>query len=133
MIEPEKPLMKKDQLKLDEEIALKLQAEIDEEERLTMEKDEANVALTEEWDDIQAKAKVDVDCYSKRERDELEQEVTKKQKVDDVQETAKVDDDQETAKIKELLEIVPDEEQVAIDAIPLATKPPTIVDWKIHK
>ncbi|GJV56257.1 hypothetical protein Tco_1457262 [Tanacetum coccineum] len=30
-------------------------------------------------------------------------------------------------------EIIPDEEEVAIDAIPLATKPPTIVDWKIHK
>ncbi|GJY27590.1 hypothetical protein Tco_0403357 [Tanacetum coccineum] len=59
---------------------------------------------------------------------ELEQEVTKKKKVDDVQETAKVDDDQEAAKIKELIEIVPDEEEVAIDAIPLATKPPTIVD-----
>ncbi|GJT49292.1 hypothetical protein Tco_0975449 [Tanacetum coccineum] len=25
------------------------------------------------------------------------------------------------------------EEKVAIDAVPLATKPPTIVDWKIHK
>ncbi|GKA66515.1 hypothetical protein Tco_0766323 [Tanacetum coccineum] len=25
------------------------------------------------------------------------------------------------------------EEEVAIDAVPLATKPPTIVDWKIHK
>ncbi|GKC65690.1 putative ribonuclease H-like domain-containing protein, partial [Tanacetum coccineum] len=78
----------------------------------------------------------------KRSRDELEQEVTKKQKVDDVQETAKVDDVQETAevdddqeatKIKELMEIVHDEDEVAINAIPLATKPPTIVDWKIHK
>ncbi|GKD76800.1 hypothetical protein Tco_1339421, partial [Tanacetum coccineum] len=28
---------------------------------------------------------------------------------------------------------IPDEEEVSIDAIPLATKPPTIVDWKIHK
>ncbi|GJY36021.1 hypothetical protein Tco_0421399 [Tanacetum coccineum] len=46
---------------------------------------------------------------------------------------AKVDDDQEAAKIKELMEIVPDKEEVAIDAIPLATKPPTIVNWKIHK
>ncbi|GJV81077.1 hypothetical protein Tco_1516947 [Tanacetum coccineum] len=55
----------------------------------------------------------------------------KRQKVDDVQETAEVDNDQETTKIKELIEIVPDEE-VAIDAVPLATKPPTIVDWKIH-
>ncbi|GKB60381.1 hypothetical protein Tco_0916567 [Tanacetum coccineum] len=41
---------------------------------------------------------------------------------------AKVDDDQKAAKIKELMEIVPDEEEVAIDAIPLVTKPPTIVD-----
>ncbi|GKA64997.1 hypothetical protein Tco_0764704 [Tanacetum coccineum] len=39
---------------------------------------------------------------------------------------AKMDDDQEAAKIKEPMEIVPDEEEVAIDAIPLATKPPTI-------
>ncbi|GKC71435.1 hypothetical protein Tco_1117318 [Tanacetum coccineum] len=29
--------------------------------------------------------------------------------------------------------IIPDEEEVAIDAIPLATKPPVIVDYKIHK
>ncbi|GJZ22003.1 hypothetical protein Tco_0559042 [Tanacetum coccineum] len=46
---------------------------------------------------------------------------------------AEVDDDQKATKIKELMEIVPDEEEVAIDAIPLATKPPTIIDWKIHK
>ncbi|GJS77964.1 hypothetical protein Tco_0727845 [Tanacetum coccineum] len=74
-----------------------------------------------------------VEGSSKRAGDELEQEVTKKQKVDDVQETAEVDDDQEAAKIKELMKIIPDEEEVAIDAIPLATKPLTIVDWKIHK
>ncbi|GKE90955.1 hypothetical protein Tco_1572050 [Tanacetum coccineum] len=48
MIEPEKPLKKKDLIRLDEEIASKLQAEFDEEERLAREKDEANVALTEE-------------------------------------------------------------------------------------
>ncbi|GJZ37866.1 hypothetical protein Tco_0584057 [Tanacetum coccineum] len=40
---------------------------------------------------------------SKRAGTELEQEITKKQKVDDVQETAKVDDDQEAAKIKDLM------------------------------
>ncbi|GJT59421.1 hypothetical protein Tco_1002954 [Tanacetum coccineum] len=74
-----------------------------------------------------------VEGSSKKAGDELEQEVTKKQKVDDGQETAEVDDDQETSKIKELIEIVPDEEEVAIDAIPLTTKPPTIVDWKIYK
>ncbi|GKD47034.1 hypothetical protein Tco_1271679, partial [Tanacetum coccineum] len=195
--EPVKP-KKKDLIMLDEEIALKLQAEFDEEERLAREKDEANVALTEEWDDIQAKVDADyhlaqrlqaqeqeeltdeekarlfvqfleqrrkhfaskraeekrnkpptqaqqrkiictylknmegkkpkylknksfdsIQKISKRAGDELEQEVTKKQKVDD---------DQETTKIKELMKIIYDEEEVAIDAIPLATKPPSIID-----
>ncbi|GKE05909.1 hypothetical protein Tco_1397927, partial [Tanacetum coccineum] len=46
---------------------------------------------------------------------------------------AKVDNDQEIAKIKELMKIVSDEEEVAIDAIPLATKSLSIVGWKIHK
>ncbi|GJW03752.1 ribonuclease H-like domain-containing protein [Tanacetum coccineum] len=73
-----------------------------------------------------------VEGSSKRAGTEIEQEVTKKKKVDNVQETAKVDNDQEAAKIKELMEIVPDEEEVAIDAISLAIKSPSIVDWKIH-
>ncbi|GJV92881.1 retrovirus-related pol polyprotein from transposon TNT 1-94 [Tanacetum coccineum] len=73
-----------------------------------------------------------VEGSSKRAGTKLEQEVTKKQKVDDFQKIAKVDNDQEAAKIKELMKIVSDEEEVAIDAIPLAVKPPTIVDWKIH-
>ncbi|GJU59369.1 hypothetical protein Tco_1237135, partial [Tanacetum coccineum] len=46
---------------------------------------------------------------------------------------AKVDNDQEATKIKELMEIVLDKKEVAVDAIPLAVKPPSIVDWKIHK
>ncbi|GJR76364.1 hypothetical protein Tco_0088729 [Tanacetum coccineum] len=57
--EPVKPLKKKVQIMLDEKATLKLQAEFDEEERLAREKDEANIALTEEWDDIQAKIKAD--------------------------------------------------------------------------
>ncbi|GJR22566.1 hypothetical protein Tco_0971093 [Tanacetum coccineum] len=48
MIEHEKPLKKKDLIRLDEEIASKLEAKFDKEERLAREKDEANVALTEE-------------------------------------------------------------------------------------
>ncbi|GJW53921.1 probable RNA-dependent RNA polymerase 3 isoform X1 [Tanacetum coccineum] len=67
-----------------------------------------------------------VEGSSKRAGTELEQEVTKKQKMDDVQETAEVDNDQEAAKIKELMEIVPDKVEVAIDAILLAVKPPSI-------
>ncbi|GJS99304.1 hypothetical protein Tco_0820474 [Tanacetum coccineum] len=66
---------------------------------------------------------------TKRAGTKLEQEVAKKQKIDD----AKVDDDQEEARMNEFMNIVPDEEEVAIDAIPLATKPPCIVGWKIIK
>ncbi|GJT73940.1 hypothetical protein Tco_1033226 [Tanacetum coccineum] len=62
--------------------------------------------------------------FKREDRDEIEQENAKKQKVDD---------DQEAAKMKELMKIVPDKEEVAVDAIPLATKPPSIVDWKIVK
>nr|GFC16584.1 hypothetical protein [Tanacetum cinerariifolium] len=56
--------------------------------------------------------------------EELLQESTKKQKVDD---------DKEKAKLKQLMKTIPDEEEVAIDVIPLAVKFPRIVDWKIHK
>ncbi|GJV66485.1 hypothetical protein Tco_1481994 [Tanacetum coccineum] len=61
---------------------------------------------------------------SKRPGEELEQQSTKKQKVDD---------NKETTKLKQCLEIIPDEEDVTINAIPLAVKSPRIVDWKIHK
>ncbi|GJR65953.1 hypothetical protein Tco_0012018 [Tanacetum coccineum] len=57
--EPVKKLLKKDQLKLDEEVAQRLQAEFDEQERIEREKAEANIALKETWDDIQAKIKAD--------------------------------------------------------------------------
>nr|GEZ10280.1 hypothetical protein [Tanacetum cinerariifolium] len=45
----------------------------------------------------------------------------------------KVEDDKETTKLKQFMEIIPNKEEVAIDAIPLAVKSPRIVDWKIHK
>ncbi|GJW57472.1 hypothetical protein Tco_0104203 [Tanacetum coccineum] len=228
-IELVKLMKKKDQISFDEETALKLQAKFDEEERLAREKakkeQEANIALIETWDDIQAKIDADhqlaerlqaqeqeelsveekatlfqqllekrrkhfaakraeekrnkpptkaqqrkimctylknmegyklndlklkdfdsiqemfdrafkrvntfedfrtelVEGKEKRAGTELAQEITKKQKVED---------DKETTEIKKLMEIIPDEEEVAIDAIPLAVKSPSIVDWKIHK
>nr|GFC55813.1 hypothetical protein [Tanacetum cinerariifolium] len=56
MIEPEKPLKKKDQIALDEEVARKLdakmRAEMKDEERIGREKDKANRAVIEEWDDV---------------------------------------------------------------------------------
>ncbi|GKC21478.1 hypothetical protein Tco_1023628 [Tanacetum coccineum] len=229
LIELVKPMKKKDQIRLDEETALNLQAEFNEEERLVREKaekeEEANIALIETWDDIQAKIDADhqlaermqaqeqeelsieekatlfqqllekrrkhfaakraeekrnkpptkaqqrkimctylknmegyklkdlklkefdsiqemfdrafkrvntfedfrtelVEGKEKRAGTELIQEITKKQKVED---------DKETAELKQRMEIIPDEEEVAIDAIPLAVKSPSIVGWKIHK
>ncbi|GJR96792.1 hypothetical protein Tco_0268966 [Tanacetum coccineum] len=38
-----------------------------------------------------------------------------------------MDHDQEAAKIKELMEMVPEKEEVAINVIPLAVKPPSIM------
>ncbi|GJX44704.1 hypothetical protein Tco_0261380 [Tanacetum coccineum] len=64
------PVKKKDQILLDEETALNLQAEFDEEERLAREKaekeQEANIALVETWDDIQAKIDVDHQLADRR-------------------------------------------------------------------
>ncbi|GKB29586.1 hypothetical protein Tco_0868987 [Tanacetum coccineum] len=60
----------------------------------------------------------------KRAGAELVQESLKKQKVDD---------DKEISELKQCLEIIPDEEEVTINVIPLAVKSPRIVDWKIHK
>ncbi|GJU91680.1 hypothetical protein Tco_1304103 [Tanacetum coccineum] len=146
MVEPEKPLKKKDQIRLDEETTKRLQAEFDEEERLAKEEaqkiEEANISLIKEWDNIQAKidtyyqlakrlqaeeqeelsiderAKFFQEGKEKRAGDELIQEAKKKQKVED---------NINIAELKELMQIIPDEEEVAIDVIPLAVKAPKIV------
>ncbi|GJW83251.1 hypothetical protein Tco_0156396 [Tanacetum coccineum] len=65
---------------------------------------------------------------SKRAREELESDNSKKKKLDE-NVKAEVDDE---AEMKKHMEMVSDN-KVEIDAIPLATKPPIIVDWKIIK
>nr|GFD18147.1 hypothetical protein [Tanacetum cinerariifolium] len=60
----------------------------------------------------------------KRAGDELEQERSKKQKVKD---------DKESEELKKYLEIIPDDgNDVTIDATPLSSKSPTIIDYKIY-
>ncbi|GJY20161.1 retrovirus-related pol polyprotein from transposon TNT 1-94 [Tanacetum coccineum] len=71
--EPVKTMKKKDLIRLDKEIAKRLQAEFDKEERLAREKDEANVALIEEWDDIQAKIKADHELAQRLQAEEQEE------------------------------------------------------------
>ncbi|GJT01948.1 hypothetical protein Tco_0823117 [Tanacetum coccineum] len=59
VVEQVKPMKRLEQMRLDEELAFKLQAEEEEEERLAREKaqqiEEANIA----WDDVQAKVEAD--------------------------------------------------------------------------
>ncbi|GJU29272.1 putative ribonuclease H-like domain-containing protein [Tanacetum coccineum] len=153
--EPMKTMKKKDLIRLNEETAKRLQAEFDEEERLAREKDEANVALTEEWDDIQAK--------QRRKHFAAKSAEEKRNKPPTQAQQRKIMctylKNMEGKKLKDLknnsfdyiqkmfdrtfkrvntfvdfkTDLVEDEEEVAIDVVPLATKPPTIIDWKIHK
>nr|GEW44863.1 hypothetical protein [Tanacetum cinerariifolium] len=69
--------------------------------------------------------KIAQESSSKRARDELEQEYVKKQGIENKN---------ESAELKRCLEIVPyDRDDVTIDATPLSSKSPTIVDYKIYK
>ncbi|GJW83738.1 hypothetical protein Tco_0156883 [Tanacetum coccineum] len=218
MVEPEpvKKLSKKDQLMLDEELAFKLQAEEEEEERLAREKaqqiEEANIVS---WDNVQAmidadyqiaqqmqaeeQVKLSIEEKSKlfvqllearkkhfaaiRAKENRNTPPTKAQKrntmstylknmagykhnllknksFDDIQKLfdkamkrvntfididtelvegnksikkQKVDEDNETTELQRLIKVVPNKEEVAIDSIPLETKPPSIIDYKIYK
>ncbi|GJR42321.1 hypothetical protein Tco_1310424 [Tanacetum coccineum] len=71
-----------------------------------------------------AEAEIALNRSLKRAGEEPKQKSSKKQKVDD---------DKETTELKSLMEVNPDEEEVALDAIPLAVKSLSIVAWKIHK
>ncbi|GKD85531.1 hypothetical protein Tco_1356685 [Tanacetum coccineum] len=125
----EEPVVEQVKTEADCQLAQRLQAQ--EQEELT---DEEKARLvntfvdykTELVEENSKKAEVEIaqESSSKRAEDELEQENAKKQKVDE---------DKETVELQSLMEVIPDEEEVAIDVVPLATKPPTIVDWKIHK
>ncbi|GJY34960.1 hypothetical protein Tco_0419429 [Tanacetum coccineum] len=123
--------------KISQRLQEELQAELEEEERLEKQREE-DVRIAE-WDNVQAmmdsdyklatrlqaqeqeysnKAEMAQESSSKRAGDELEQEKAKKQKIDD-----------DEAEMKKHMEIVPDDE-VEIDAIPLATKPPIIEGYE---
>ncbi|GJR40557.1 hypothetical protein Tco_1216241 [Tanacetum coccineum] len=165
LIEPVEPLKKKDLIRLDEEVALKLQIDVDhqlakrlqaqEQEELSI-KEKATLfqQLLEKRRKYFAAKRAEekrnkpptkaqqrkiiafkrvntfeyfrtelVEGKEKREGTELAQEIAKNQKVKD---------DKETTENKKLIEIIPDKEEVAIDAIPLAVKSLSIVDWKIY-
>ncbi|GJR10503.1 hypothetical protein Tco_0793155, partial [Tanacetum coccineum] len=169
--EPEVPLKKKDQIALNEIMARNLeaqiQAELIEEERLArIKEEETNIASIESWDNTQAmmeklfdnkmkrvntfipidsevmKSKEGAEESSKRTKDELESDKSKKSESSEkkaegsrkksIDEHEKAEKDNE-AEMKKHMEVVQDDEEIAINAIPLATKPPIIVEYKIVK
>nr|GEY88962.1 hypothetical protein [Tanacetum cinerariifolium] len=181
MIEPEVPIKKKDQIRIDEEYARKLEAEEQEAARLSraQQDEEANNS----WDNIQAMMDADrllAERIQAREREEffkgrsfddikklfdremrkvndfididletqkssakevqesstkriaehLESDISKKQKVDENVKPV-IDDSEE---LKKCIGIVPDDgDEVLIEATPLSSRSPTIIDYKIHK
>nr|GEX49485.1 hypothetical protein [Tanacetum cinerariifolium] len=76
MIEPEKPLKRKDRIMIDEEVArnleARMQAELEEEERLARQKEEeANIALIESWDNTQAMMDADYELAARLQEEEI--------------------------------------------------------------
>nr|GEU40494.1 copia protein [Tanacetum cinerariifolium] len=67
---------------------------------------------------------------TKRTAEHLESDISKKQKVDENVEPV-IDD---TEELKKYMEIVPDDgDEVLIEATPISSRSPTIIDYKIHK
>ncbi|GJZ79188.1 hypothetical protein Tco_0644025, partial [Tanacetum coccineum] len=157
IIEPEKPLKKKDQIKFDEEEALRLQAKLQaQEQQELIIKDNSTLSIKllekrkkhfttksaeEKRNRLPTRAQQrSIMCTYLKNMAGWKPKDFKNKSFANIQELfhkafkrQKVDDDQEAAKMKELMKIVLDEEEVAVDAIPLATKPLSIVDGKIVK
>ncbi|GKD86548.1 hypothetical protein Tco_1357702 [Tanacetum coccineum] len=169
MIEPEVPLNKKDQIRLDEELERMLDAKEKEAARLERENEQEQGELT-----IEEKSKLFMELMNERKRHfaklrakekrrkPLTKEIqkafdktmdlinnfkpmdskavkrklkaAKRNQLDDKEtdehEEAEEDDE---AEMKKHMEIVQDKEEIAIDDIPLATKPPMIIEYKIVK
>ncbi|GKF06918.1 hypothetical protein Tco_0037586, partial [Tanacetum coccineum] len=74
-----------------------------------------------------AKADTEQESSTKRAGEELKQEKAKKQRIDE-----HVEEEKESEGIKQCLEIVPEDgDDMTIDATPLSTRSPNIVDYKI--
>ncbi|GKA09521.1 putative ribonuclease H-like domain-containing protein [Tanacetum coccineum] len=122
MVEPEVPLKRKDQIALDEQIARDIQAKLDaeliEEQKLARkQEEEANIALIEKEENILLHSE-----HKKR-------ETSKKQRMEEDKESDEVDEvseDDEGELMKHL--VIKKDEDIAIDAIPIATKLPVIID-----
>ncbi|GJT96178.1 putative ribonuclease H-like domain-containing protein [Tanacetum coccineum] len=73
MVEEPLNMKKKDQVLFDEQEALRLQAQFDEEARIAREKEEANAALIAQWNDIQDKVETDYELAQRLQEEEQEE------------------------------------------------------------
>ncbi|GJY93709.1 ribonuclease H-like domain-containing protein [Tanacetum coccineum] len=119
MVEEPLKMKKKDEISFDEQEAIRLQAEFDEEERLSREKDEANLREQKRKEHTSDKSSTKEYHVT-----ELMEESSKKAKV--------MEESSKKAKAK-IAQESNDRDDVTIDATPLSTKSPTIVDYKIYK
>nr|GEV50624.1 hypothetical protein [Tanacetum cinerariifolium] len=113
MVEPERPLKRKDRIMMDAEVAKNLeaqmQAELEEEERLArLKEEETNIALIKSWDNTQAMMDANYDEKAVEGSEKAEEGSSKRAGI-------------------------PDDDHVTIEAAPLSSKSPTIVDYKIYK
>ncbi|GJS49135.1 hypothetical protein Tco_0599256 [Tanacetum coccineum] len=71
----------------------------------------------------------------KRAVKEQKQESSKRQRMEDDKKTDELEEAEEDdeAEMKKHMEVVQDDKEIAIDSLPLATKPPIIVEYKIVK
>ncbi|GJR36658.1 hypothetical protein Tco_1212342 [Tanacetum coccineum] len=126
MVEPERPLKRKEQRE-----------------------EEANIALTADWDNIKAMMDTDYKLAARlQEEDKAELTIEEKSKIqlksksfDEVQQAFNKTMDwinsfvaMDSGTVKDRAEVLPkDEDDVTVDATPLSSKSPSIIDYKIHK
>ncbi|GJR83466.1 putative ribonuclease H-like domain-containing protein [Tanacetum coccineum] len=73
MVEEPLKMKKKYQIRFDEQEAIRLQAQFDEEARIAREKEEANAALIAQWNDIQDKVKTNYEMAQRLQAEEQEE------------------------------------------------------------
>nr|GEV07814.1 hypothetical protein [Tanacetum cinerariifolium] len=127
MIEPEVRIKKKNQMRIDEEYARRLEAKEQEAARLNRaQKDEE---ANNSWDNIQAMMDADrllAERLQAKEREEFSEVQKARLEMRKVNDFIAMD-----SKAQE--SILDDGEEVLIEATPLSSRSPTIIDYKIHK
>ncbi|GJT55261.1 hypothetical protein Tco_0990315, partial [Tanacetum coccineum] len=126
IVEQVKPMKRLEQMRLDEELAFKLKDEEEEEEEERLAREKAQQSKEKKY------------FAAKRAEEKRNRPPTRAQQMNIMTELVEESSKKAKTELEDNLkkaeaEVMEDEEEVAIDVVPLATKPPSIVDWKIYK